>query len=92
MDSLDTLHTVGYMCVLPHNITEALVCLQPYRISFDKVAFGGIFHQCVYVLCHQDPPTMKAGSAAREAFGLDPGSPYMPHLSLLYSDINQNRR
>lgn len=34
----------------------------------------------------------QAGAAARAAFGRDPASPYMPHLSLLYSDIPAEER
>lgn len=35
---------------------------------------------------------MAAAAAARQAFGQDPGSTYMPHLSLLYSNIDQATR
>lgn len=66
--------------------------LKPYRITFDRVACGSIFHQCVYVLCKADEQTMQAGAAAREAYGHDPRSRYMPHLSLLYADIDQQER
>lgn len=66
--------------------------LEPYWISFDRVSCGSIFHQCVYVLASNDPATMQAGAAAREVCGLDPGASYMPHLSLLYSDINGEQR
>lgn len=67
-------------------------CLQPYCISFDRVSFGSIFHQCVYILCNTEQPVMAAGAAAREEFGMDPSTHYMPHLSLLYSDIGPAER
>ena len=78
-------------------------CVQPYRISFDRVSSGAIFHQCVYVLCGAEAATMAAGAAARAAFGLDAAATVaagvagaaggsMPHLSLLYSDIDQEER
>ena len=35
---------------------------------------------------------LQAGSAARAAYGQDPASRYMPHLSLLYSDIPEEER
>ena len=35
---------------------------------------------------------MAAGAAAKKAFGLDSQSTYMPHLSLLYSDIDLSTR
>lgn len=37
-------------------------------------------------------PSAQAGAAARVAFGQDPAAPYMPHLSLLYSDIPEEER
>jgi 2'-5' RNA ligase len=59
---------------------------QPFRINFDDVACGASFHQCTYILCAKEPALLAANAAAREAFGkAEPGSPYMPHLSLLYS-------
>ncbi|EFN53969.1 hypothetical protein CHLNCDRAFT_135910 [Chlorella variabilis] len=83
---------------LPHvtllggiHTTEA----DPYRISFARAACGAIFHQCVYLLCETQPDTMQAraaGAAARAAFGQDPAAAYMPHLSLLYSDISELER
>ena len=35
---------------------------------------------------------MQAARHARQAFGQDPDAPYMPHLSLLYSDIPSETR
>lgn len=56
------------------------------------VACGQIFHQCVYILCAKSPEAMAAAAVAREAFGMDQSQPYMPHLSLLYSDIDMETR
>lgn len=41
--------------------------LQPYRISFDSVACGSIFHQCVYVLCALEADTMQVRRLVRLA-------------------------
>ncbi|KAL3143974.1 hypothetical protein ABBQ32_003784 [Trebouxia sp. C0010 RCD-2024] len=35
---------------------------------------------------------MKAGKQSKETFGQDASSAYMPHLSLLYSDIDEHTR
>jgi hypothetical protein len=35
---------------------------------------------------------LQAGAAAKAAYGLDPSSPYMPHLSLLYSNADEQQR
>ncbi|PSC67618.1 poly(A) RNA polymerase GLD2 [Micractinium conductrix] len=66
--------------------------LKPYRVAFDRVSSGAVFHQCVYLLCRQEAETMAAGAATRATFNQDPASRYMPHLSLLYSDIDQPER
>lgn len=58
-----------------------------------KPAVGKIFHQCVYVLCERDEPLLKAAASARRKFGLDDTLiDYMPHISLLYSDIDFESR
>lgn len=36
--------------------------------------------------------SLQAGAAARETYGQDPASRYMPHLSLLYSDVSEEER
>ena len=91
------------------------------------MAYGTIFHQCVYLLARKDDATMQvseghctkgsqdgkgparppvfvassqhrlalasqAGARARAAYGQDVQAPYMPHLSLLYSDMPQEER
>lgn len=66
--------------------------MQPYRITFELAAYGTLFHQCVYLLCRRDPAALAAAAAARAACGLDPGEHYMPHLSLLYSDVDAPTR
>jgi hypothetical protein len=55
------------------------------------VTYGAVFFQCVYLLCVKEAAVMAAGAAARKAFELDT-PPYMPHLSLLYSDIDPSNR
>lgn len=71
---------------------ELAARLKPYRITLDRVSYGSIFHQCVYMLCGTGTDTMQAGAATREAYGQDPSSRYMPHLSLLYADIGAEER
>lgn len=67
--------------------------LQAFSVKMTKPAAGNIFHQCVYILCERDEPLMKAAASARRAFGMDDAlSDYMPHVSLIYSDIDQDTR
>jgi 2'-5' RNA ligase len=67
--------------------------LKPIDIQFDRVTSGNIYHQCIYILCNQTSKDLtSAGRKAKEAFNLDPSTPYMPHLSLVYSDMSTEDR
>lgn len=35
---------------------------------------------------------MEAAAKTRAAYGCDPDAPYMPHVSLLYADLEESRR
>lgn len=54
----------------------------------------GLLHvsQCVYIRCKKLDATLQAARQSRQAFGQDVDAHYMPHLSLLYSDIAQETR
>ena len=73
-------------------LSKCLKLLQPYRIRFDKPSYGSIYHQCTFMLCQQDAATMNAGKQSKQAFKQDASASYMPHLSLLYSDIDEHAR
>lgn len=50
--------------------------LQPYHIDFERVAYGAIFHQCVYLLGRKGEATMRVsrlGAPAHSAFVGDGG-------------------
>jgi hypothetical protein len=66
--------------------------LKPIQIEFDKVTYGNMYHQCVYILCKASQDLTSAGRAAKEAFHVDPSTPYMPHVSLIYSDMSSPSR
>ncbi|KAK9832428.1 hypothetical protein WJX74_009958 [Apatococcus lobatus] len=72
--------------------TEAAAQIQKYVIGFESVSYGKMYFQCVYMLCEPSRPTLAAAAAARRVFGKDKGDHYMPHLSLLYSDIQVAQR
>ncbi|KAG2429139.1 hypothetical protein HYH02_014175 [Chlamydomonas schloesseri] len=65
--------------------------VKKYRINFTDVTRGPIYYQCVYLRVAKDDGAMAAAATAREVFGTTTG-PYMPHLSLLYSDIPEEER
>lgn len=65
--------------------------LQKFRINFLNVVQGSSFHKCVYILVAKEQAIMAAGAAAQQAFGKAPAD-YMPHLSLLYADVDDTAR
>jgi len=65
--------------------------LAPIYVSFTDVGAGTIFHQCVFIRCAKVDALMTAAETAKATLRL-PQSSYMPHLSLLYSDIDQDTR
>jgi hypothetical protein len=65
--------------------------MRSFPIALDRVASGNIFHQCIYILCSCTPELVAAGAAARSVFAMDT-PPYMPHLSLVYSEVGEAAR
>jgi hypothetical protein len=63
----------------------------PIAVSFSRAATGGVYYRCVFALVGPIPPALAAAnSAAQAACGHD--EVFMPHMSLLYSDIPQDER
>ena len=61
---------------------------QPYDLRFSSVSSGEVFFQCVYLLMDQaDAESQRAAAIARRVLGKNENDTYMPHLSLLYSDM-----
>lgn len=56
------------------------------------MSYGDTYFQCVYVLIKPTEEVVEAARTARRAFGLDENARYMPHLSLLYGDIDPGIR
>ena len=65
--------------------------MQSYSLRLRRVACSSTFYQCVFLLCDKEGPVAEAASKARQHFGMD-AAEYMPHLSLLYADIDQASR
>ena len=62
----------------------------PCRLSHAEA--GSIYYQCVYLRLHDDAPLHEAHAAVRSAFEAHHKPPFMPHCSLLYSDIDAAER
>ncbi|EFJ50788.1 hypothetical protein VOLCADRAFT_120612 [Volvox carteri f. nagariensis] len=66
---------------------ELAAQVKKYRINFVEVTQGTFFYQNVFMLVAKDDGTMAAAAAARSVYGMTT-PPYMPHLSLLYADMD----
>ncbi|GLI64324.1 hypothetical protein VaNZ11_007551 [Volvox africanus] len=70
---------------------ELAAQVKKYRINFVNVTRGTFFYQCVFLLVAKDEGTMAAAAAARSVYGMTT-PPYMPHLSLLYADLDDTEK
>lgn len=66
--------------------------MQPYTLGFEDVHHGSTFHQCVFIRVKPEPEVAETAAKTHAAYGGDPHAPYMPHASLLYSDLEETRR
>jgi len=66
--------------------------LTPYELVFTDVHYAHTFHQCVFIRIKPQPEVVEAAARSRAAFGGDRDAPYMPHVSLLYAHIEEDRR
>ncbi|GMH42972.1 hypothetical protein BSKO_10894 [Bryopsis sp. KO-2023] len=65
--------------------------LERHYIRFDKVSFKDAYFQCVFLLCEKGEKLLEARSAAEKIFQI-PAQQYMPHVSLMYSDVDTEIR
>ena len=73
------------------SLTDPVPVLQKYVVSCADVDMADTRHQCVFLRCNTEQYVMQAADVAYRAFGMPP-KPYMPHCSLLYSDISSEER
>ncbi|XP_010518831.1 PREDICTED: cyclic phosphodiesterase isoform X2 [Tarenaya hassleriana] len=66
--------------------------LKAYTATVDRVGTGTFFYQCVFLLLRQKPEVMGAGAHCTNHFNYYSTIPYMPHLSLLYSDLTDEEK
>jgi 2'-5' RNA ligase len=64
----------------------------PFDVSLDSVGHEPAYYRALYLRAMPCPHLTELNQAAKQAWELDPASPYMPHLSLLYSDIPDERK
>ena len=78
-------------CAILSHLLLLLSLLQKFHMNFLDVTYGNSFHKCIYILCANEGDLTAAGKQARAAFHMQ-DTPFMPHMSLLYSDIPEQQR
>ncbi|MDE1768754.1 MAG: hypothetical protein KGH64_06040 [Candidatus Micrarchaeota archaeon] len=76
--------TVKYCIELAKNIKMS-------RFEFTEIGNSDLFYRSVFIRIKKDPLLQDAYEKAVQAFGLEKKD-FMPHLSLLYSDFDQDKR
>jgi 2'-5' RNA ligase len=74
-------------------VDELSRCMRVHPTLLTRVATGTLFYQCVYGLVEPSPTlgaTFKAACASLPE--VTPPTPYMPHVSFLYSDVASSVR
>lgn len=66
--------------------------LKAYTATVDRVSTGTFFYQCVFLLLKSTPEVMKAGEHCKNHFKCSTTTPYMPHLSLLYAELDEGKK
>lgn len=74
-------------------LARRLAGLKP-RCRVSHAEAGRIFYQCVYLRCGDDEALSKAHALAQDVCGLSAATQptYMPHLSLIYGNVDEAER
>lgn len=68
--------------------TERLArVLLPVTIFLEGAAYSDMYFRCLYLRARRSPAVLAAHRAAREHLGQSPAPDFMPHLSLVYGEI-----
>jgi 2'-5' RNA ligase len=73
--------------------TEELASeIEPFDVTLNEVGHDGRYFRCVYIKADKTPELMKANSVARAVLGQGGNEEYMPHLSLVYGNLDPQTR
>ncbi len=62
--------------------------LKPLEIKLKKADYFDEYFKCLFIRAEKTKEIMEANNVARKHLNLRPNPDYMPHLSLMYGDIN----
>lgn len=89
----DALFRVHFSAECPSHTLRHASAAQAFRVKMTRPAAGSMFHQCVFILCEKGEPLTTVAATVRRKFDRDSTLvDYMPHLSLLYADLDDATR
>ncbi len=62
--------------------------LKSFEIKLKKVDYFDEYFKCLFIRAEKSKEVIKANNIAREIFNLNLDPEYMPHLSLMYGNLN----
>eukprot|EP00123_Amoebidium_parasiticum_P011021 comp20468_c0_seq1/m.26080 comp20468_c0_seq1/g.26080 ORF comp20468_c0_seq1/g.26080 comp20468_c0_seq1/m.26080 type:complete len:184 (-) comp20468_c0_seq1:90-641(-) len=68
---------------------ELATKIKPYSVQLIGASVGQLYFQCVYAKVDPTAEVLEANKLARDAFSKHSDPPYMPHLSLVYGDVDE---
>ena len=72
--------------------SELAAKVRPLKIELSAVAHLDEYFRCIFIKARRTQNLLNAHSIARVAFGTENGEKYMPHLSLIYGDLNRQTK
>lgn len=77
---------------IKHNTAKLSMEIKPFQINLNDADYRNEFFKALFLRAEKDGPIIEAHSKAREAFGLPADPDYMPHLSLLYGNLDMQMK
>ena len=75
-----------------HRTSELAAIVRPYTIRLTRVGYSPEFSRCLFIKAEETDDVMQANLRARQIFGLEQESIYIPHLSLMYGRFNPEKK
>jgi 2'-5' RNA ligase len=74
-----------------HTLKSLVADVLPFDVTFSALGHEEVYFRALYLIADPSAQLMALHQAGRRVWALAP-SPYMPHLSLLYSDLTEEQK
>jgi len=73
--------------------TEELAsAIRPFEITLTRIGYLDHFFRCLFIRAEESGNLLKANEKAKEIFGRMDDPKYMPHLSLVYGNLTEEKK